>query len=118
MADTVWVRKIAWEILRPFPGLHGRWGRMLTPSRENDGMIFGLGELQPGEESGWHEHPEPEIFFLLEGTGEAQWRQDGAEHCAPLLPGVAFFKVGGVPHQMRNLGSVPFRGVAFKIGKA
>jgi len=118
MADIVWVKEVTRDILRPFPGLQGLWGRLLAPSRENQGMIFGMGELQPGEDSGWHEHPEPELFFVLEGIGEAQWRQDGTEHCASLRPGVAFFKVGGIPHQMRNPGIVPFRGVVFKIGKA
>ena len=118
MAEAVWVKAITPDILRPVAGLQGRWGRYVTPSLENSGMVFGLGELQPGEVAGWHEHPDPEIFFVLEGSGEALWRQDGLEHRAPLRPGTAFFKVGGIPHQMRNLGSSPLRGVYFKIDKS
>lgn len=78
-------------------------------------MIFAMGQLQPSEVFGWDEHPEPEIFFVLEGRGEARWRDGGAEHHAELRPGIAFYKVGGVPHQLINLGDTPLTGVGFKV---
>jgi quercetin dioxygenase-like cupin family protein len=118
MADIVWVKEVTPDVLRPVEGLQGRWGRLVQASAENGGMIFGLGELLPGDVAGWHEHPDPEIFFVLEGAGEALWRLNGTERQAPLRPGVAFFKIGGIPHQMRNTGTGPLRGVYFKIAKA
>lgn len=80
-------------------------------------MIFGMGELQPGEVAGWHEHPEPELFYVLEGDVEVRWREQESERRAELKPGMAFFKVGGVPHQMVNSSNSPMRGLFFKVGK-
>jgi quercetin dioxygenase-like cupin family protein len=117
MAETAWAKSITPETLAPVAGLQGRWKRWVAPARANRGMIFGMGELAPGEVAGWHEHPEPEIFLVLEGVGEAVWREAGVEHRAELRPGVAFLKVGNVPHQMRNLGAGPLRGVFFKVGE-
>jgi quercetin dioxygenase-like cupin family protein len=117
-ADTVWAKVITPDTLAPVAGLEGRWKRWVAPTPANLGMIFGMGELAPGEVAGWHEHPEPEIFLVLEGHGEALWRDGEAEQRAELRPGVAFFKVGHVPHQMRNLGASPLRGVFFKVGEA
>ena len=118
MADTVWIRQVRPEELAPVAGLQGRWKRYLTAARENRAMVFGMGELQPGEVAGWHEHPEPEIFFVFEGRGEARWREAGQERRGELRPGVAFFKVGGIPHQMINTGDAPLRGVFFKVETA
>ncbi len=118
MADIVWARKLTPDTLQPVAGLQGRWKRFVAPKAANRGMIFGMGELQPGEVAGWHEHPEPEVFFVLDGHGEARWQERGSEHRAELHPGVAFFKIGGIPHQMVNRGDIPLRGVFFKVGEA
>lgn len=115
MSDTVWVQVISPETLAPLEGLQGRWKRFVTPTRENRGMIFAMGQLQPGEVAGWHAHPEPEIFFVLEGRGEARWREGEVEQRAELKPGIAFYKIGNVPHQMVNLGDTPFTGIALKV---
>lgn len=114
-SEMAWVRRLTPEALAPVAGLQGRWRRLVGPDVANRGMIFGMGELGPGEVAGWHEHPDPEVFLVLEGIGEARWREDEVEKKAELSPGAAFFKVGGVPHQMVNLGSEPLRGVFFKI---
>ncbi len=115
MADTVWVRAVSEGDLQPVAGLQGLWKRYVSPEGANGGMIFGMGSLQPGEVAGWHEHPESEIFFVLSGQGEARWREDGQERRAELRPGVAFFKVGHIPHQMVNTGDAPLTGVFFKV---
>ncbi len=115
MEDRVWVKKIASEELGQVPDLQGRWRRWVVPTKDNGGIIFGMGRLQPGEVAGWHVHPDPEIFFVLEGIGEARWQEGNAEHVAELRPGFAFYKVGGVSHQMLNLGNSPLTGVFFKV---
>lgn len=61
MSNQVWVKPVSSEQLGKVVGLEGRWLRWLSPNQENQGMIFGMGELQPGEVAGWHEHPEPEL---------------------------------------------------------
>ncbi|MCI0478864.1 MAG: cupin domain-containing protein [Anaerolineales bacterium] len=115
MSDIVWVKELTPDALAPVTGLQGRWHRWVTPTEENRGMIFAMGQLLPNEVAGWHVHPEPEVFFVLEGRGEARWREGEEEHHAELRPGVAFYKIGGVPHQMINLGSTPLIGIALKV---
>ena len=114
-SNVAWVKTVSPQDLGPLAGLQGKWGRYLKPSTDSRGMIFGLGQLEKGEVAGWHDHPEPELFFVLEGRGEARWNEGGQEHRADLLPGVAFYKNGGIPHQMVNLGDTPLRGVFFKV---
>ena len=114
-SGSVWARQLSNIDLKPVAGLRGRWARYVTPSTDNSGMVFGMGQLDPGEVAGPHAHPEPEIFLVLEGYGEARWDQGGEEHVAELRPGVAFYKIGGIPHRMENLGSGPLTGVFFKV---
>ena len=121
MDETIWVKELEWtELLdgkhAAVAGLQGRWRRWVSPSESNGNMVFGLGELGPGEPADWHEHPEAEVFFVLAGRGEAKWRVDGVQHQAPLREGVAFYKIGGIPHQMVCVGDEPLRGVYFKAG--
>jgi quercetin dioxygenase-like cupin family protein len=78
-------------------------------------MVFGMGQLAPGEAAGWHEHPEPELFYVLEGTALGEWRDDDVIHQQRLVPGKAFFKAGWVPHRMTNDGPELFRGLFFKL---
>jgi len=115
MSDSVWVKTVSIDELKPVAGLQGTWRRYVDAAQANGGMIFGMGALQPGEVAGWHEHPEPEVFFVLTGQGEARWREGDTEQCADLLPGVAFYKVGNIPHQMVNTGDSPLTGVYFKL---
>ena len=115
--DNVWVKHITQERLAPIEGIRGRWRRWITPTGENWGMIVAVGLLEPGEAMGWHAHPEPEVFYVLEGNGQAQWKEGAVEHTVDIGPGMAFFKVGGVSHQMINRGMTPLVGLAFKVGK-
>jgi quercetin dioxygenase-like cupin family protein len=113
--DDVWVKHITQEGLSPIKGIRGRWRRWITPTGENRGMIVAVGRLEPGEAMGWHAHAEPEVFYVLEGNGQARWKEGAVEGNAELVPGVAFYKVGGVSHQMVNTGKTPLVGLAFKV---
>lgn len=115
MSERIWAKAISESDLQTVAGLQGGWWRYVTPEAANGNMIFGMGMLQPGEVAGWHEHAEPEIFFVISGQGEARWREDDIEYSAELLPGVAFYKVGNIPHQMVNKGNTPLTGVYFKV---
>jgi quercetin dioxygenase-like cupin family protein len=115
MSEQVWVRAVSEADLRAVEGLQGGWWRYVQALPENLGMIFGLGRLLPGEVAGWHSHPEPEIFFVLSGSGEAHWEAEGQAGSATLTPGVAFYKVGHIPHQMRCTGGQALVGVYFKL---
>lgn len=114
-SGSVWARPVSSEDLSSVTGLQGRWVRYVSPSAANSGMTFGMGQLGPGEVAGPHSHPEPELFLVLEGHGQAEWEENGSAFTAELRPGVAFYKVGGVPHRMVNLGDQPLTGVFFKV---
>ena len=77
-------------------------------------MIFGMGSLAPGEETG-HAHDDEELFYVLKGKGEAIWEVDGETFRAELKPDVAFYKASASYHTMRNTGDEPLVEIAFKI---
>ena len=113
---AAWVGDLPESELREIEWLGGWWKRWITPTEANRGMILGTGRLDPGQVADWHEHEEPEVFFVLEGEGEAHWQVAGQTLSAPLQPGVAFYKIGGIPHRMHPTGDRPLKGVVFKIG--
>lgn len=115
--SEIWVKDFDPAELRAVPGLQGRWKRFLDASAESEGLIVGMGELGAGEAAGWHEHPEPEMFFVLEGEAIARWRDVDGEHEAELKAGQAFFKPGNVPHQMVNRLDATFLGVFIKLAR-
>jgi mannose-6-phosphate isomerase-like protein (cupin superfamily) len=78
------------------------------------GMIFGMSSLAPGEET-VHAHDEEELFYVLNGKGEAIWEVYGVTFRAELIPGVVFYKLSDIYHTMRNTGVEPLVGIAFKI---
>jgi mannose-6-phosphate isomerase-like protein (cupin superfamily) len=110
-----WVRTLDPAEMAPVAGILGRWKRHVAPGGpEARGMVFGMGELGPGEAI-THAHPEEEVFFVLSGEGEAEWEIDGVTHRAALTPGAAFFKTAHVPHTLRCTGAVPMRGLYCKV---
>jgi quercetin dioxygenase-like cupin family protein len=78
-------------------------------------LIFIVGTIEPGMATGWHEHPEDEVFFVFKGRGVVRWRIGDVQHEAAVEPGAAFFKRGGIPHEMEALGDEPLTGVGIKV---
>jgi mannose-6-phosphate isomerase-like protein (cupin superfamily) len=117
MTSTAWVKEISGHELDPISGGRGRWKRWVSLPKAESGMIFGMGELQVGEASPYHAHPEPEIFFVLSGLGKARWQEGDREREEELRPGLAFFSPGGMSHQIINLGGTPLTGLFFKVDK-
>lgn len=59
--EVAWIRPLGTETLKPVAHLRGRFGRAVHPAAENLGMIVGLAELEPGQDTGWDVHPEPTV---------------------------------------------------------
>lgn len=75
-----------------------------APATPSESLVCGVAMMAPGESFALHSHPQPEVYFGLEGEGEVMI--DGAAH--RLAPGVALFIPGGALH------GIPLAGAALK----
>ena len=111
----VWVKEYKDDELSPVAGIAGRFKRYVDSCDTGERLIHGLGRLEPGEDMGWHSHPEEEAFFVISGQGLVRWKENDEIHEAEVYPYCTFYKVGGVPHQMVNTGTEPLIGVVTKV---
>jgi quercetin dioxygenase-like cupin family protein len=110
-----WVKQYRQDELKPVPGIKGKFKRYANPSKPGQRLISGLGRLEPGEDMGWHSHPEEEAFTVISGKGLVRWKINDQIFEAEISPGFSFYKEGGVPHQMVNTGDEPMVGVVAKV---
>ena len=75
-----------------------------APATPTDSIVCGVAIMAAGDTFALHSHPEAEVYFGLEGTGEVLI--DGVPHI--LSPGVALFIPGGAVHGV-PLASGPLR---------
>lgn len=73
---------------------------------QTENFCMGIVELDPeGGQVPWHNHPEEEVYFILEGEGEMCI---GAER-KELTSGQAVFIPPNKFHQLSNIGKKPLR---------
>jgi quercetin dioxygenase-like cupin family protein len=65
-----------------------------APKTDTTGLVCGVAMLAPGETFLLHSHPQAEVYFGLEGSGDVLI--DGIPH--RLAPGVALYIPGGAVH--------------------
>jgi quercetin dioxygenase-like cupin family protein len=65
-----------------------------APATDTGDLVFGVAIMAAGDTFVLHSHPQPEVYFGLEGTGEVLI--DGVPH--HLGPGVALYIPGGAVH--------------------
>jgi quercetin dioxygenase-like cupin family protein len=75
-----------------------------TPATDTTELVCGVAMLAPGETFALHSHPQAEVYFGLDGTGEVLI--DGTAHV--LAPGVALYIPGGAVHGV-PLASAPLK---------
>lgn len=114
-SKEVWVKQFREEELGRVPGIMGKFKRYANPSKAGQRLIAGMGCLAPGEDMGWHKHPEEEIFIVISGNGIVRWKIDDQVFESEVHPGYAFYKEGNVPHQMLNADIEPLIGVFAKV---
>jgi quercetin dioxygenase-like cupin family protein len=61
-------------------------------------------EIQPGAETGWHQHPIPSFAVVMEGTLQVTLRDGRTRR---FNAGDAFAEVISTAHNGRNVGAVP-----------
>ncbi len=65
-----------------------------APATDSNELVCGVAMMAPGDTFPLHSHPQAEVYFGLEGTGEVLI--DGVAH--RLAPGVALYIPGGAVH--------------------
>ncbi|MEW6585637.1 MAG: cupin domain-containing protein [Nitrospirota bacterium] len=71
-------------------------------------------EIKPGAETGWHSHPVPLYAYVLEGNLTVEIKGGNTYHFAA---GDAIVEVVNIPHNGRNLGTMPVVLIAFYTGE-
>lgn len=75
-----------------------------APATDTRDLVCGVAMLEAGETFALHSHPQAEVYFGLEGTGDVL--VDGTPH--RLAPGVALYIPGGAVHGV-PLATAPLR---------
>jgi quercetin dioxygenase-like cupin family protein len=71
-------------------------------------------EIKPGSETGWHTHPVPLYAYVLQGDLTVELKGGQTYH---FTAGSAIVEVLNVPHNGKNLGTVPVVLIAFYTGE-
>jgi quercetin dioxygenase-like cupin family protein len=71
-------------------------------------------EIKPGAETGWHSHPVPLYAYVLEGDLTVEVK--GAEPYQ-FTAGDAIVEFVNIPHNGKNLGTIPAVLIAFYTGE-
>lgn len=87
---------------------------IVYPSGPGEVTVLNI-EIQPGAETGWHQHPVPSFAMVLEGTLQVTLR-DGASR--RFGPGDAFAEVVNTSHNGRNVGAAPVKLLVVYAGAA
>lgn len=70
---------------------------------------------EPGAETGWHNHPGPTVFVMLDG--EVEETVKGGQ-TRKLVPGQAFWQPARREHNVKNVGNGRARAVAVHLDPA
>jgi quercetin dioxygenase-like cupin family protein len=65
-----------------------------APGTDTNALVFGVAMMDAGDTFVLHSHPDPEVYFGLDGVGEVLI--DNVPHT--LAPGVALYIPGGAVH--------------------
>lgn len=71
-------------------------------------------EIKPGAETGWHSHPVPLYAYVLEGNLTVEVKGGNTYH---FTAGDAIVEVVNIPHNGKNLGTMPVALIAFYTGE-
>jgi quercetin dioxygenase-like cupin family protein len=90
-------------------------GRALVYPNGPPHMTVHMVELEPGEESGWHEHPVPLFCQILAGEFTVDYGSKGVQR---FRVGDTLMEAQNWPHNARNLGLSVARVLAVYIGSS
>ncbi len=74
---------------------------IVYPSGAGEVTVLNI-EIQPGAETGWHQHPVPSFAMVLEGTLQVTLRDGSSRRFGA---GEAFAEVVNTSHNGRNVGA-------------
>jgi quercetin dioxygenase-like cupin family protein len=71
-------------------------------------------EIKPGSETGWHSHPVPLYAYVLEGNLTVEVKEGNTYH---FTAGNAIVEVVNIPHNGKNLSTMPVVLIVFYTGE-
>ena len=80
---------------------------LVTPNETGHEVSLFKGTLPPGVVIPLHRHPEPEVFYVLEGSLKVYRESGEAQGWSTTQPGGVFAIPGNVKHALRNTSSTP-----------
>lgn len=80
---------------------------LVTPSETGHEVSLFKGTLPPGVVIPLHRHPEPEVFYVLEGSLEVYRESGQSQGSSATQPGGVRAIPGKVKHALRNTSSTP-----------
>ena len=97
------MERIGWE--KSLKGSPGVWIRDLVTRKTNDQVTVRIVRVDPGGEIIPHVHEVMEVFYILEGEGEALM----GEKTQICPSGTCLFAPAGIKHGLKNTGDVPVK---------
>jgi quercetin dioxygenase-like cupin family protein len=88
-------------------------GQPLVYPKGTPNVMASVVVMQPGEETGWHQHDVPMLGYILEGEVMVDYGPYGKRL---YRKGDAILEAVGIPHRGRNTGSVPARIMSVFMG--
>jgi quercetin dioxygenase-like cupin family protein len=88
-----------------------------TPEQINDDMSVMCGTIHPGSVIPLHSHPDPEVFYLLEGSIEVFQAEGPSAGWETLNAGDTVSIPGNVRHALRNTFSTPMTAITVSKGE-
>ena len=102
-ADCVWQTRDAHKTEN---GPAVRWKTLISSDiTASDSLTMGYSEIMPGAKFSRHRHAQPEVYYILEGSGSVEI--EGQSY--PVQPGTAVFLPGNALHTLINTGAGPLR---------
>jgi quercetin dioxygenase-like cupin family protein len=80
---------------------------LIAPEQASGQISLYRGTLPPGIVVPLHSHPEPEVFYVLEGALEVYQESGAQQGWSTLRPGNVLAIRGDVKHALRNTSSSP-----------
>jgi len=90
-------------------------GPIEYPTAGTAQITTGIVTLQPGDATPWHRHDTPQVAYIIDGTVNVDYGEEGTR---TFEAGEALVEAIGVRHRGTTVGDIPVRILVVNIGSA